>query len=890
MIRIKKHFVEKKNYYILSAVIILLFTMLYAFVGIFPFGNRTIAHYDMYSQICTFVGLIFDAFGDKSTLVFSNFLSGGANVLGYITYFIFSPFYLLLLPFGKGGIIYAINIVVILQVLAIGIVFMWFIRRYFRLSCTWQILFALIYTFSPYVLFDYTWFSWLYIYMLMPIFAHTFIELLKHGKICGFTFVVTSMIYACYGVGLFSQVVLFVLAIVFIFLMIRDNEKRRISISKLLMAYGMAVALSLPLLATSFAQLLEGSRLGNITDDILHKSLICNSIWHWVMFLMSDICSLIFSIIYVVKCDKRKPFSKFLLVALLLNVAPILFDGILLVLSMGSYYGYVTRMGYILTFFMLISAMLYLRSAEREHVPNSTLIKDKWVSISMVVVPVLGVVCFSMAIYSKMSDCLGNAFIPFEVCFLYTVIPLLIGFGAIFLTNRYNDKKLGKGLYRALILCLCVTQVAVNLPLFTGESLEAKYPVMFLKEQSSKLGEEYEYRLKDMMGSLSYNDQIFCGFSSISGFSSSINGLAVDTMDSLGYFTLGNIIGSFGGTVLSDSFLGYKYYYSQYSLDCPWLSLVEQREIDGANYYLYENTLALENALLIDKNRTLNLSCDIMSNTQSLFEYLGGSGQVFRCTETYTLAEEKTMSSSVADSITYSLMDTSMGVIDLAINSSDYNKVLYAVVNVDSGESVICDFGDFGYAPNVLCKNTFVHLGYVAKDGGELNATMLINNQSEIKEVTIYELNYDMVEGLLKSLQEDAVKMEYTANGFVGETTAENQKLVVTNININGYNLFLNGRTVEPTDCGFIEIDLDDGENKVVAEYEYPYKTILVISLVLGALVFAILSLAYWWLSRSKKLCNLFYVAGIGLFVAFLGVVYFLPSLIFVVRLCLFKF
>lgn len=97
-------------------------------------------------------------------------------------------------------------------------------------------------------------------------------------------------------------------------------------------------------------------------------------------------------------------------------------------------------------------------------------------------------------------------------------------------------------------------------------------------------------------------------------------------------------------------------------------------------------------------------------------------------------------------------------------------------------------------------------------------------------------------------------------------------------------------RNAYEKECGFIEIDLDDGENKVVAEYEYPYKTILVISLVLGALVFAILSLAYWWLSRSKKLCNLFYVAGIGLFVAFLAVVYFLPSLIFVVRLCLFKF
>lgn len=883
--RFAKHLKEKKNYYILSGIVLGVFMVLFAFVGIFPFGSKSVAHYDMFAQICTFFGLIFDAIAGKSTLVFSNFVSGGANIVGYITYFIFSPFYLLLLPFGKSGIVYAINIVFVLQELAIAITFLWFIRKYFKLSNSMQILFAILYAVSPYVLFNYTWFSWLYIYMLLPLFVDRFICLLKTGKIFGFVYVVTSMIYACYGMGLFSQVMLFILAILFIFLMIRDSEKRKNAISKMLLAYGMAVVLSLPLLFLNFAQLLEGSRLGNITENFATKELFA-SIWFWVIYLLSDMVSLLFAGIYIFKCDKTKAINKFLIGALALNLAPAIIDGILLMFSMGSYYGYVNRMSYILSFIILICAILYIKDIERKE--NNVVSSVKTKSALGVFVSVLGVVAiaYMIIVYSGLSSCMGNLNIQLEVVMIYSLIPLLVCIGVVILNNRRKDGIVSTKLWRVFIILLCGVQVMTNLPLVSGESLWDSQPLSFISEQSENLEVDYGYRIKDVDRALGNNEHLLASFSSYSGFSSSISGVFVDSADSLGYFNTGNSVASWGGTLLSDSFLGYRYCLAKNYYDYPWLRLLDSTTYGDDEYYFYENTLALNSAILVDKDKTLDLSGNIMSNTQSLFEYLGGSGEVIKKTRTLDLFKENRLS-EMGITLDYS---ESEGLISIECEPSEYNKILYAVLNVEEGKYVAYKLGKTWDEPVCSFTDTFFSLGYLSKDGENMSAYIDLADEYNKKEITIYELNYDMVETLITSLQEQVVDFEYTAKGFKIKTTAEDKKVVVTNSNISKYEITLNGAEIEPKGMEFIELNLLNGENRIEAKYVYPYTNIFVLSLVLCALGMAILIAIYLCLKRFAWLRNLLYYAGLGLFAMFLCLFFFVPSSIFVIRVCLLKF
>lgn len=883
--RLTRHFKDKKSYYILSGIVLGVFVLLFAFVGIFPFGSKSIAHYDMYAQICTFMGLIFDAIAGKSTLTFSNFVSGGANIVGYITYFIFSPFYLLLLPFGKNGIVYAINMIFVLQELAIAITFLWFIRKYFKLSNSMQILFAILYAFSPYMLFNYTWFSWLYIYMLLPLFVDRFICLLKTGKIFGFVYVVTSMIYACYGMGLFSQVMLFILAVLFIFLMIRDNEKRKNAISKMLIAYGMAVVLSLSLLFVNFAQLLDSSRLGDFADDFISKELF-RSIWHWIIFLLSDIVTLLFAGMYIIKCDKSKPINKFLVGALALNLAPVLIDGILLMFSMGGYYGYVTRMSYILSFILLICFILYVKDIERKDNKAVSLARTKKIMGVFVAILGVGTIAYMLVIFSDMSFLVGNLNVQLEVVLVYSLIPLLMCIGVVIVNNRRRDGTVSVKLWKTLIIFLCGVQVLSNLPLVSGEALWDSQPLSFMVEQSENLEVDYGYRIKDVDRELGNNEHLLANFSAYSGFSSSINSVFVDSADSLGYFTTGNSVASWGGTLLSDSFLGYKYCLSKNYYSYPWLNLLDKKVDDDKVYYFYENTLALGSAILVDNDKTLDLSQDIMSNTQSLFEYLGGSGEVIKKTKTLDLFKENSLSEM---GITLDYSD-SEEIVSIECESSEYNKIIYAVLNVEEGKYVAYKTGEEWDEPVLTLTDTFMPLGYLSKDSENMRVYINFADEYDKKEITIYELNYDMVAELLTSLQGQNVDFEYTAKGFKLNVNADGKKAIVTNSNIGGYEITRNGEKIELNDLGFIEINLLSGENKIEAKYVYPYTKILVVSLVLCALGMAVLVAIYLCIQKFMWLRNLFYYAGLGLFVVFLGLFFFVPSLIFVTRVCLLKF
>ncbi len=884
--RLIRHFTDKKNYYILAGIVLGIFLVLFAFVGAFPFGSKSIAHYDMYAQICSFTGLIFDAFAGKSTLIFSNFVSGGANIVGYITYFIFSPFYLLLLPFGKSGIIYAINFVFVLQVLAIGFTFLWFVRKYFKLRDSMQILFAILYAISPYMLYNYTWFSWLYIYMLFPIFVDRFIHLIKTGKIFGFVYVVTSMIYACFGMGLFSQAMLFILAILFIILMIKDKDKRKNAISKTLLAYGMAVVLSLPLLFINFAQLLESSRLGSSFTDCFIYDKLFGSIWHWVAYFLADIITFIFAGMYIIKCDKRKPINEFLIASLALNLAPAIIDGILLMFSMGSYFGYITRMSYILSFILIICFILYVKDIERKDSGVVTSPKRKKSIGIFVAICGACTIAYMLVIYSVLSPIWGNLNIYLQSVLVYSIIPLLICVGVVVINNRRIEGKTSVRLWRVCIIILCGVQIFSNLPLVSGDSLADSKLITYVAEQSENLEVDYRYRIKDIDRAIECNDHLLASFSSFSGFSSSINEIFTDSADRLGYYSSANAVASWGGTLLSDSFLGYKYCLSKHHYEYPWLKLLDKKIIGDDEYYFYENTLVLNSAILVDEDRTLDLSGDIMSNTQSLFEYLGGSGMVIKKTNTLDLFKDNHLS-EMGITLDYS---ESEELLNIECEASEYNKIIYAVSNVGKKRFVAYKLGDTWDEPLCALEDTFITLGYLPKDGENLKVSINFADRYDEKEITIYELNYDMVEELLTSLQLQGVDFEYTANGFELKTTTEGKKVIVTNSNIGGYEITVNDTKIEPNDLCFIEIDLLQGENKVIAKYVYPYTKILFLSLALCALGIAILIAIYLFMKKYIWLRNIFYYAGLGLFGVFLCIFFLVPSLIFVARVCLLKF
>lgn len=891
MNKIKNHFPLKKNYYIVAGIITLLLSVVYLIFGAWPFGSNTLAHYDLYHQIIPFLELIFDAFEGKSTLIYSNYISGGANIVGYFCYFIFNPFYLLLLPFGSGNLWYGINLVFILHIIAIALVFMWFIRKYFRLNTGYQIALSIAYAFSPYVLFNYTFFTWLMLPLLLPILVHCFIKLIKTGKMIGFVITSMAMIFNCYGIGLMGHIPLYVLFTIFTFTCVSKSKQKDIMV-KMLLSYGLAVALSLFMLGPNALQLSESSRM-NISFENLFTGKLFNNVIYGTTYLLINSLLLAFNIVFLIKFKKNSRFSQFLLVSLLLSVIPIFIDGITLILSLGSYFGYNMRLGYILTFVMFISTIYTIRNIQRQNSQTKEVKIEKYtqnIVLSVFVFYAVVAVLIVMIVFELISFILSHSSATYHSIGFVAIIsvPLVI-IGTILLI-KYSKGKFSHKFFTRLIIAMFSFQIILNSIIFTGEGIYDVSDIEFLREQCVTLDGE-DSRLKDVYNSIGTNLHTSTGFSSVSGSASQIHENAVKIGEIFGYYNHYNILNSDGGTVLSDAFLGYKYFYSAIEYNRPYLTYITKETIEGEEMYLYENTLSLNNAILIDKDSIFEYNDDLDYNTQSLYNYLGGDGNIidsYRMKEFVANSLVSGGNIEIKDDVVQ-LIDTSvgkLGKITFNITPSPYNKIIY----MEFGKETEFDFNveSQSVEPSVYV-NMLYDMGYV-KANEEYSYQISVDEDLNFEDITIYELNYDLVENLLLELQNQSVNFEYTKDGYNINIEAHNQKLVVTNANISGNVITRNGEEITPNDLPFIELDLADGENIIQSRYVYPYTRTFIICLILGILCLVAVILINKYLLSKPKFKNFLYYTSLVAFGMVLLVVYFVPSIIFIGRLCLLKF
>ena len=140
-----KNFLKRKDVYLLIAGFFVIFTLIgSAIMGVFPFGTKTTATYDAWHQVCPLYNLVFDFFEGKSSLFYTNSMSGGINTFGVLTYYIISPFSVFFLIFGRGGVYHAYTLVLVLKLITIGIVACFFIRKTFpKVNKVYQVILSI---------------------------------------------------------------------------------------------------------------------------------------------------------------------------------------------------------------------------------------------------------------------------------------------------------------------------------------------------------------------------------------------------------------------------------------------------------------------------------------------------------------------------------------------------------------------------------------------------------------------------------------------------------------------------------------------------------------------------------------------------------------------------
>ena len=907
MTKVKEFFKQKDVYFIIATFFVLFALVASAVTGVFPFGTNTNATYDAWHQVCPLYNLIFDFLEGKASLFYSTSVGGGLNTFGVLTYYVISPFSILFLIFGRGGIYYAYNLVLVLKAITTAVVACYFIRKTFpNINKIYQILFSVLYSVGGYFVMLHTWITWVDFMIYMPLLFLAYKKLLNEEKFLPFSIVMALLIFTCFGIGSFSFIVLFILFVAYNFFCV-EKEKQKRTLFLTVVGLLVSIGISLFVLVPSFMQYLGSSRTGGFFEQLFSKPVFNIHMPDKFSTIVGDGILLFFAILYLIKCDKKIPKNKFIIFAFVLLISPSIIDEINILLNMGSYNGYPFRMGFVYSFLVFYMA-LSLISDKWEEYSNKTESNKKFVIdfsiIGGIFVCVLALVFFMLG--PIISGFLANQQTSWGVFLCYFLIVLLVVFPlAIVLLNTRNGN-LSKRFLTIVFIVATLLQTTLNFGFSAyGDTSDFKI-VPTLSQMIKDNNISSETMIKNASKILTRNSHLDIGLKSYSIFSSSTDRRLSDMKKDFCYIVNGTGVSSYGGTILGDALFGYEYFITDKIQNRPYLTLVDSYTEDGLSCYLYKNNLVLNGGYVVDKNFSYEKNDDYVITTNNIYKNLGGVGELIKeypfadnenLNITYTninpVENDDKYTLDVVDGnkegfMTISYTATEDNILYLFTNNKDVNKIYTLTDRIEVegfrtvSYSLECCLNDLG----------FVQAGETISVDLRVIEDVTFSKTGE-NALSFAVLNYQNAENLLNIMiasSQNNIDVVTNKNGFTITTTQlDNKKIVFLHPFSENYLCTLNGQNVDIKNFnGAIEIDLTSGENKIELAYKNPYTKLMLLCLGIGAvMVVGIILVMKFFKEKLLKLSSIIRVLCFALALILCAFFYVFPFGTMLVKMCL---
>lgn len=581
------------GYFIIPLFILAIFGVAYVCYNIWPFGKAIVSSYDMLAQICPIIEHFFDVFQGESGLFHTFHLGGGMDMFGILAFCAISPFTPLLLIAGESGSLYMVSVVLPLKYICIALSAFIFLRKYFsKLPQYMQVMLALLYAYSGYSFVANTYIIWMDLMIYMPLLGAGIIEFSKTKKIRLLVIGLAVNIYTCFSIVCFSFFTLFPVLVCYV-LICKDKSEWREILSKLALAFVVAVGVSLPILIPSLMAYLQAGRNTGIFSSvfqILSAEKVNVHIYEKFSYILSDAGLIALMVLYFFRSKKGDKLSVFLLVALLFLLVPCLVDESMLLLNMGSYNSYALRFGFLLSFYLLYVGAKGLEELLDDKVDDFETNKTKS-DITMTIIMVLSVlaILFTFGFYKFIENgswkdnpiiehffgeyYSGIKVYPYQSFFpvfahseggLEGVSILFVVVSIVFIISAVVIKlKLVKFKDIICFLCiLCLSQtVFYNFTLVKGDRQSgSKQNYDYYSQMIDGVGDGEIYRLKSFDYYISSDSPLILGNYSHTLFSSMADAKNLTAPKFFGYGgSHTNSTRPNRGSVFSDAFMGYKY-------------------------------------------------------------------------------------------------------------------------------------------------------------------------------------------------------------------------------------------------------------------------------------------------------------------------------------------
>lgn len=626
----KRHVLYYLGAFLINLAII---SIILAYAGLVPFGSNNFLSSDLGTQYLAFLTEL------RRQLISGNFhlylfsQSLGDNFFPVISYYLLSPFNLLLVFFSSKGIPAAANIIIMLKISTMGVTMAYFLKEYFHKVSPINYLFTVAYSFCGFVASYFYDLMWLDALIMLPLVAIGIMRLVSKQKYVLYYFAILLSIIFNYYLG--YMLCIFSLCF-FIYigmeqqLFYKKNRWqiiRNYLITSILAGMSSAVVLVPTLIGmlktakSSFNVLnyLPSARFGleALTELGIGGNTFEQRLEHGPsVFMTSTVLILLLAYFVssrVTNNDKRN--SLFLLGILLVGMFVTTFNTVWHMFQNPA--GFPFRNSFIFTFVCIFIA--YKAFSFGVFKDSETIVKSTCIAGILVCIGYL-----TEWLWPKLIEKLGfaNPNNQYDGSYFWLSISCIIISGILLLL--FNKNK-----YFLLLTMLMMTfEVIANFnsvmstadlgnQLVYREAFAKEDEILDKAKNQSHLGHRIIVSKSGLNKAFpekynNYNDPILFNINGVSLYSSTLNQNTLEMMHNLGYFSL-NVrrISYFGGTNLTNALLGVYYRIRQ----------------EDNRYYVEENYNAPTLGFLVNKNvyNFQMYSKRALSNQDRLWQALNGN-------------------------------------------------------------------------------------------------------------------------------------------------------------------------------------------------------------------------------------------------------------------------
>lgn len=816
---------------------------IFAFMGIYPFGEYSVANSDMTQQYIPFYASARRILSGDHNIVYSQSLGMGGNYWSLTGYYLCSPFVLLSLLFPTEALPDFMAVQELIKFALAGSSFAYFYSRKFNRNDITVTIASLCYTMTSFILLHMCTIIWTDCLVLLPLLALGTEKIIKGGKLRLYILCLTAALISNYYI---SYILCIYLLIYYIAVAFIENEKTNLKIIGInflkfvgssLLSAGMAAFVLLPaafalkesasagdeaaqgLLALNLIQILSqfmyNSKFNVLSDDSM--PLVYCSIFVLTLLPMFFACKAISSRVKI----SFGCLTGFLFLSLAVNKLNFIWHGMHIPNKLPYRFS-----------FLLCFTLLIITGYVMEHFDEISSNTFTFVLIGLILA-VPGIYFINGA--NNIIMLVGT--LGFAV--IYTVIFVM-----------RSEKKFHSAAAMTIALAVVFAEVTSNGALaWKNFSDESQYSVRDDYIFSCTDGEETVTQIKvsdsdiyriESLGQGTLNDGAMLGYSSLSYFSSTNNGGLMNLLKRTGYNCDERVAYDYKSfTPLMDSVLNLKYVvYDRDVGDPPYLEI---QDTDSESF-VYRNTLALPRAFAAS-NELVNWNLEQQNpfNVQNDFvkKALETEDEVY-CAEALTVDEAFTSGVRFdRGSVTFSEVG---GMLTLN-HTVDSRKHIYVYINCVDASRIDINIGESQY--HIDDKDAYIiDLGYCDK-GQSVKLCVGSNGMLE-GYIAIASLDEAVLEESVARLGNlPAEFTEYDDTYISCNVNAEDDCLLFTSIPYEkSWSVYVNGEktNAEVVGGGLLGIPLSKGKNIVDLKY-FPHGLSAGIVISLFSLVLAVVLL-----------------------------------------------